>query len=46
MGPIDTCNFGPKVAILNAQNHRGGLEPIDTSFSGANHAVLHAQNDR
>ena len=46
MGPIDTGNFGPKVAVLIAQNHRSGLEPIETSISGSNHAVLHAQNDR
>ena len=43
--PIEACNFGPKVAVLNAQNHRWGLEPIETSYSGANHAVLYAQND-
>ena len=39
MGLTDTCNFGPKVAVLNAQNHRRGLEPIKTSNSVANHAV-------
>ena len=41
-----TYNFGPKVAGLNAQNRRCGLEPIETSISGANHAVLDAQKDR
>ena len=34
------------VAVLNAQNHRWGLEPIETSYSGANHDDLHVQNDR
>ena len=43
---MDTCNFGLKVAVLNEQNHRWGMEPIETSNSGANHAVLYAQNDR
>ena len=46
LGPIETCNSGPKVALLNAQNHRSGLGPIETSNSGANRAVLHLQNDR
>ena len=42
----DTGNFGLKVAVLNAQNHRWGLEQIETSNSGTNYAVLCAQNDR
>ena len=46
MGPIETCNSGPKVALLNAQNHRLGLGPIETSDCDARNAVLHAQNDR
>ena len=45
-GPIETCNFGPKAAVSNAQNHRWWLESIETSRSGANQTVLHAQNDR
>ena len=43
---METCNSGPKVAPLNAQNRRSGLGPIETSNSGANHDVLQAQNDR
>ena len=43
VGPIETCNSGPKVAHLNAENRRSGLGPIET---GANHPVLHGQNDR
>ena len=38
--------FALKIAVLNAQNHRWGLEFIETSNSGANHAVVHVQNDR
>ena len=41
--PIQTCNSGHKVAVLNAQNHRLGLALIETSISAANHGVLHAQ---
>ena len=44
--PIDTSNCGHKVAVLNAQNNRWGLEPIEPSISGANHAVVHAENKR
>ena len=46
MGPIETCNVGPKASVLNAQNCIWVLEPIETSNSDDNHAVLHAQNDR
>ena len=46
LGPIDTRNFGLKVAVLTAENHKWGLEPIETINSGANHADLNAQNDR
>ena len=28
LGSTETCNSGPKVAVLHAQNHRLGLEPI------------------
>ena len=41
MGPIDTCNSGPKVDVLH-----GGLAPIETSDSDANQGIWHAQNDR
>ena len=37
---------GRNVAVLNAQNHRWGLEPMETSNSDADHAVFLAQNDR
>ena len=39
-------NSDARHAMMNAQNHRRGLEPIETSISGANHAVLYVQNDR
>ena len=41
---METCNFGPKGAVLIAQNHWWGLEHIETSIPFANHAVLYAQN--
>ena len=28
LGPTESCNSSPKVAVLHAQNHRWGLEPI------------------
>ena len=43
---MEICNFVPSIAVLDAQNHRSGLEPIETSYLGANHAVMYAQNDR
>ena len=43
---METCNSGPKVALMNAQNHRSGLGPIEPSISGVNQAFFHAQNDR
>ena len=46
LGPVQTCNSGHNVAVLNAQIHRWGQGHIETSYSGANHAVLHANNDR
>ena len=45
LGPIETCNSCPTVALLNAQNHRWRQGPIETSNSGGIHAVLHAQNN-
>ena len=44
MGPIETCNSAPKVAVLHANTADKGWDTIETSISGANHAVLHAQN--
>ena len=46
LGPIETCNSGPKGAVLHAQNHRWGLGPIETRNSGVKVAVLHAQSNR
>ena len=43
---MQTCMFGPKVAVLHAENHRQGRRPIETSNSDAEQAVVHAQNDR
>ena len=40
---METCNSGPKDAVLHAQNHRCGLGAIETCYSGAKHAVLCAQ---
>ena len=45
-GPIETCNSGPKAAVLHAQIHRYDLGPIETCYSGAKHAVSCAQIDR
>ena len=36
---METCNLGPKVAVLNTKNHRWGQGPIETSDSDADHAV-------
>ena len=46
MGPIETINSGHNVAVVNAQNYRGGLGPIETCNSGAKDAVLNAKNHR
>ena len=46
LGPTETCNSSPKVAVLHAQNHRRGLEPIQSIYSCAKHAVRCAQIHR
>ena len=43
MGSIETCNSGSKVTVLNAKNHRQGVEHIETSNSGPKVAVLHSK---
>ena len=43
LGPIETCNSGAKVAVLNAKKTRSGLGPIETCISGPKVAVLHAK---
>ena len=46
LGHIQTCKSGPKVAVLQAQNHRWGVVPIEICDFGAKHAVLFAQINR
>ena len=46
LGPLETCNSGPKVAVLHAKTTDEGWDPWRLAISGANHALLHAQNDR
>ena len=43
LGPTETCNSAPKVAVLHVQKHRRGMEPIETCYSGPKVAVLHAK---
>ena len=43
---MEICFSDPKVAVLNAQNHRRRLEPIDKRHFGSKHAVLHSQINR
>ena len=43
---MQTCNSGPNVADLHAQNERRGLGPIETNNSDHNDAVVNAQNHR
>ena len=44
MGPIETCNSGPKVTVLQAKATNDGLGPIGICNSGAKIAVLNAKN--
>ena len=44
--PTETCNSSPKVPVLHAQNHKGGLYPVCSIYSCAKHAVMCAQNHR
>ena len=46
LGPIETCNSGPKVAVLHAKTTDEGWDPWSLVISGSNQAVLQAQNDR
>ena len=44
MGPIETIDSGHNDAVVNAENHKWGLETIETCNSDAKVAVLLAKN--
>ena len=46
MGLIETCNSGPKCAVLHAKTTDEGWDPVRLVILMPMQAVLHAQNHR
>ena len=44
LGPLETCYFGPEVAVLHAKTTSVVYSPAETCNSSPKGAVLHAQN--